>query len=55
MTLPRGWAGLSVVLTPPPRASRLEKTRWDYSSKLDTGELKQRNDGFLSPLQQILG
>lgn len=32
-----------MVLIPPPRASRLEKTRWDYRSKRDTGELKQRN------------
>lgn len=32
-----------MLLTPSPRASRLEKTQWDYRSKLGTGEPKQQN------------
>lgn len=55
MTLLRGWAVLSVELTPAPRASRMEKTHCDYRSKLDTGELKQRINSFQIPPQQILG
>lgn len=49
MTLLRGWAGPSVVLTPRPRASGLEKTQWDYRSKLDTGEVEQRNNRLPEP------
>lgn len=55
MTLLRGWAVLFVEPIPPLKASKLEKTHYDYRSKLDTGELKQRINSFPIPPQQILG